>query len=623
MIRNDSLVIWISSFLAATSFSALPARGQDAFGPLQAKTIVQDHLSAQTLRDVKVGGEIGRRIDLTVQKNLLAIDLDKTFLNYIPKKTAPVDSYIGTGNVIQTVVWFSVITGDAKLLAMKKRMIDMILKAQEPDGYIGLQPPPDRLWAWWDMQEVTGIVQALLTDYLYYGDKECLDASRRAMDWIIKRWESDGDANKKLCRGGCCWELCTINFETACLRVYHATGDTKYLDFVVRHRKLADWNLPIVLGRKEPFQGHVVAFLDHCLSQLELYRLQPQEKLLAQSRRAMRFLTREDGLMVNGATGQNECWNNTQQGAGELGETCATLWELWFWDNLMRREGDSSYGDLMERAIYNALFAAQSVDGRRIRYFSALEGPRVYWERDDFCCPCTYRCAVACLPTFVYYTSDKGIAVNLYTPSSTTVKLPQSSGGLSIELQQKTDYPNSGKVQLSVNPSQAAEFDVNLRIPRWCAQPTINVNGQPVAGPIARGEFFKIHRQWKPGDQVELNLPMAWRLIQGRKEQVGRVAVMRGPLLFCLSRSRNPGFEKVDLKQIKLDPTSLAEPVADATIRPDGIACRIRAWGPKSNAPAAPDLNLLLTEFPDPAAEATYFLTSKPDTAVADELCTP
>ena len=623
MTRYHFLIMLTSAFLATASLNAPSAYGQDTVGPDLSKPVVQDKLVAQNLRNVKLGGEFGRRMDLTLHKNLLAMDIEKTFLRYIPKKTAPVDSYIGTGNVIQTVVWYSVYTGDEKLLALKKHMIDMTIKGQLADGYVGLQPPPDRVWAWWDMQESTLIAQALLTDYLYYGDKKCLDASRRGMDYIINWWEDEKNADKKLCRGGCCEDLATIDFENACHRLHKATGDQKYLDFVVRHRKLADWNLPIVIGRKAPYEGHATAFMDHCLSQLELYRLQPREKLLNQSRRAMHFLTREDGLMVNGATSQNECWDNSQQGVGKLGETCATLWELWLWDNLMRLEGDSSYGDLMERAIYNALFAAQSVDGRSIRYFSALEGPRVYYEKDDYCCPNSYRRAVACLPTFVYYTSAHGIAVNLYTPSNATLTLPRPSGKLSVEVRQKTDYPNSGKVELAVNPAQAAEFDVLLRIPKWCAKPSVSVNGQPVAEQVAGGSFCTIHRHWKPGDRVELNLPMTWRLLQGRKAQAGKVVVTRGPMVFCLGRKRNPGLEKMDLSQIKLDPTSLGEPVADTSIRPDGIACPIRAWGPKSNRTAAPDLGLLLTEFPDPTGEATYFLSSKPEAAVPDELCTP
>jgi uncharacterized protein len=269
MARNDSLRTLIGSLLAMMSLNALPAHGQDAFGPLKAKQVVQDRLVAQNLRNVKVGGEFGRRIDLTIRKNLLAIDLDKTFLRYLPQKNAA--DYIGTGNVIQTVVWFSVITGDEELLALKKRMIDMTIKAQEADGYIGLQPTANRLWGWWDLQESTLIVQALLTNYLYYGEKESLEAARRAMDWIIPRWEAEPNAEKKVCLGAICWEIATIDFVPCCLRLHQATGDPKYLDFVVRNRKPADWSLPIVLGRTPPYQGHATAFMDHCLAQLELY----------------------------------------------------------------------------------------------------------------------------------------------------------------------------------------------------------------------------------------------------------------------------------------------------------------------------------------------------------------
>ena len=150
------------------------------------------------------------------------------------------------------------------------------------------------------------------------------------------------------------------------------------------------------------------------------------------------------------------------------------------------------------------------------------------------------------------------------------------------------------------------------------------VNDQPVAETARPGSFPVLKRRWRPGDHVDLVMPMSWRLVKGRQAQAGRVAVMRGPLVFCLNRDRHKsvGLPK-DLRTLMIDPTSLAGPVPDHSVRPDGLACRVRAFRPGSQPPAAKaELELLLTEFPDPGGEATFL--SVPDRAapepLADEL---
>ena len=131
----------------------------------------------------------------------------------------------------------------------------------------------------------------------------------------------------------------------------------------------------------------------------------------------MDFLTRQDGLVITGACGYQECWHDNQQGFFKLGETCATAYLIRLLDNMLRLEGDTLYGDMMERTIYNALFAAQSPDGRNLRYYSPFEGKRVYFDKDTYCCPCNFRRIIAELPTMVYYRCGGGLAINLYTTS--------------------------------------------------------------------------------------------------------------------------------------------------------------------------------------------------------------
>ena len=248
-----------------------------------------------------------------------------------------------------------------------------------------------------------------------------------------------------------------------------------------------------------------------------------------------------------------------------------------FYDNLLRLQGNPVFGDLMERTIFNALFAAQSPDGRRIRYFTPLEGNRTYHPGDTYCCPCNYRRIVAELPTMVYYRSNSGLTVNLYAPSEATMNLGDD---VSLNVRQETEYPNSGRVVLHLDPSKPAKFPLQLRIPRWCTKAVVAVNGQPLQQTIASGTFLVINRLWKAGDRVTLDMPMAWRLVFGRKRQAGRVAVMRGPLVFCLNPSQNDaikGWDAADLTSITIDPTSLKELSGDGTARPSGMACQVRA----------------------------------------------
>ncbi len=116
---------------------------------------------------------------------------------------------------------------------------------------------------------------------------------------------------------------------------------------------------------------------------------------------------------------------------------------------------------------------------------------------------------------------------------------------------------------------------------------------------------------------------MDWRLVRGTKRQAGRAAVMRGPLVFGLNPAQHDQLatrDGADLGRITLDPQSFAEPVADDSVRPDGIACPVRAWKPGYAVKRPGDLSLRLSEFADPGGKAIYFRLQNLDVAVPDEL---
>lgn len=595
------------TILGTMLLAALPAVAGDRLMPLD-------------LHEVKVGGEIGRRIAITISNNLLRLDADRDFLRPFSENPRK-GEYIGLGKTLDATVRFAAYTVDMRVDALRKHFVAEIIKSQEADGYIGTLPPARRIKGLWDVHEMGYVIWALLADYRYFGDADALAAARKAADYLLKNWSvlpPDWGVGAEVAP-----HVAFTGIERTMLALHRVTGEKAYLDFVTKTRALPEWDLGVVIGRRQGIEGHVYAYLARCLAQLELLRLHPSAALLRPSQRALDFMTQRDGMLITGSCGQCEIWTDDQDGRGDVGEACALAYQLRVYDSLLRHNAEARMGDLMERVIFNALFASQSPDGRRLRYFAPLEGNRVYWKTDTYCCPCNFRRIVAELPTFVFYRASDGITVNLYTPAEATLKL---AGNLMVRLRQETDYPNSGRIRIGVEPAQPVTFVLRLRVPAWAAQARVQVNGRTVDDAVRPGTFLQVGRKWSAGDQVTLDLPMNWRFVKGRQRQAGRVAVMRGPQVFCLDPTQNVALadlDGADLGYVALNPASLAAPVPNAAVRPDGIGCRVQAWKPGFGLGQKPDFELTLTEFPDPAGKTTYFRLRDFAGAVEDELYTP
>ena len=221
------------AFLAAAFLCASAALASDALIPL-------------SLRDVQVGGEIGRRIAITITNNLLVLDADGAFLQPFRVRTAK-DGYIGLGKLIDATVKFAAQSGDARVLVLKQHLVAETLKTQESDGYIGIMAPPYRVWGLWDTHELGYIIWGLLTDYRYFGEERSLAAARKAADYLIQHWPSmpanwgkDSDVEPHVAFTG---------LERTMLALGRQTGAASYRDFVVQTRQLPEWDLPIFFVR--------------------------------------------------------------------------------------------------------------------------------------------------------------------------------------------------------------------------------------------------------------------------------------------------------------------------------------------------------------------------------------
>jgi DUF1680 family protein len=228
--------------------------------------------------------------------------------------------------------------------------------------------------------------------------------------------------------------------------------------------------------------------------------------------------------------------------------------------------GDSKYIDVLERALYNSVISGVSLGGKEFFYPNRLSSrgdeARSKWF-DCSCCPTNLCRFIPSVPGYAYAIGDDGPYVNLFVEGSAELEV----GGKKLRIEQKTQYPWDGHVEITVTPGTAGEkFSLHVRIPGWATgeawptelysyldksteRPTLAVNGEAVAIEPKQG-YAVIDRAWQAGDKVTLELPMPVRRVVA-DEQVeadrGRVALMRGPMVFCVEGADVAGGKVNDL----------------------------------------------------------------------------
>jgi len=262
-----------------------------------------------------------------------------------------------------------------------------------------------------------------------------------------------------------------------------------------------------------------------------------------------------------GASGRGESYGKAYElpNATAYCETCAAI-SLVFWNHkMLLATGDPTYADAMERSLYNNVLAGISLTGTEYFYRNPLAWdpakPARAGRRVPFfgcsCCPPNVHRLFASLHTYIYTQDDAGVQVNLYTSSTLRHVLP---GGERLTLTQETAYPWKGDVRLRMGLDKPAAFVLSLRIPAWCEGAAATVNGKPLRGPAAPRTYLRIERRWMDGDTIALSLPLEPRTLVGDvrvADQKGRVAILRGPMVYCLEQLDVPD---ADLGALRVPP---------------------------------------------------------------------
>jgi hypothetical protein len=220
-------------------------------------------------------------------------------------------------------------------------------------------------------------------------------------------------------------------------------------------------------------------------------------------------------------------------------ETCAAI-GMAFWNHrLLQFQGDGKYADVLERELYNGTISGVSLDGTKFFYENPLASNGHHHRQDWFdcaCCPPNIARMIASVGGYFYSTSTDGVWTHLYASGKAEI------GDWGLEIEQKTNYPWDGKIELTLTLDQPQRFALRLRVPGWCKKHRLRVNQLPITNyPIESG-YLVIEREWHSGDVVTLDLDMPARLTRANpnvRQMIGRVAIERGPLVYCLEAADN------------------------------------------------------------------------------------
>ena len=477
---------------------------------------------------------------------------------------------------------------DKKLEKLVDGVIDLIAEAQQPDGYLNVYFTAVEPAARWsnlrDRHELYcagHLMEAAVAYYEGTGKRKLLEVLCRYADYLCLVF---GPGKGQL-RGYPGHE----ETELALFKLYQATGEKRYLglaEFFVNERGARPhYFVKEAKARGEDLSKYTVDPRTQVLTALSYNQShQPVREQSVVVGHAVRAMYLYSGMAdVAGETGDRtlydacrRLWDNVvgkrmyvTGGIGSTGanegftgdydlpnatayaETCAAIGLVFWAHRMLHLDPDGEYADVMERALYNGILSGISLGGAHFFYGNPLEsrlrvgplGDESYYRRSEWfgcaCCPTNIIRLLTSLGGYIWSQGSREAWVHLYINGRAELDV----GGQKVVIDQKTDYPWKEKVRIVVRSERPAEFALALRIPDWCRGASLAVNGRPVAVPgITKKGYARIEREWRNGDKVDLVLPMPVERIEANpiiRDDAGRVALQRGPVVYCLEETDN------------------------------------------------------------------------------------
>ena len=459
---------------------------------------------------------------------------------------------------------------DKKLKSYIDSVLTIVAAAQEPDGYLytsrTMNPKRPHDWSgsrrWEKVEDLSHefynlghMVEGAIAHYQATGKRNFLDIAIRYADCVCREI-GPGEGQQVLVPGHQIAEM-------ALAKLYIVTGDQKYLDeakffldqrgHTSRRDAYSQAHKPVV--EQDEAVGHAVRATYMYAGMADVAALTGDTAYIHAIDRIWDNIVSKKYYITGGigATANGEAFgaNYELPNMSAYCETCAAIGNVYVNYRLFLLHGESKYYDVLERSLYNGLISGVSLDGGGFFYPNPLESRGQHQRQPWFgcaCCPSNICRFIPSLPGYVYAVKDKDVYVNLFMSNEANLEV----GKKSVVLEQQTRYPWDGDVAVSVKKNKAGEFAMKIRIPGWVRGQvvpsdlyrysdgkrlgySVKVNGQPVESELQDG-YFTIERRWKKGDKVEVHFDMEPRVVKAHAKveaDRGRVAVERGPLVYC------------------------------------------------------------------------------------------
>ncbi len=486
-------------------------------------------------------GLFAARLRVNLEQRLLRVDEEGILAGFRsrPGRQAWIGEHAGKFLDAAANMWLY--TGDDRLRELMDRVAKTLIACQQPGGYLGTYTE-DRRWTSWDVWVHKYDLLGLIAYYRATGYRPALDAAARIGDLMCRTFGTARGQLDIIGAGEHVGMAATSILEPMVL-LYQQTGEQRYLDFCLYI--VHAWDEPggpgIIAslsagkGVFHTANGKAYEMMSNLVGLSRLYRVTGNPLYLQTIESAWRDI-QSRRLYVSGTTSAHEHFQDdivlpADQDA-DVGEGCATVTWLQLNSQLLRLTGEPRYAAEIERTVYNQLLAAQDPVNGNICYFTPLNGRKEATPGIN-CCVSSEPRGISLIPELAWGTENGGLAVNLYTQGEARFSIP----GAKVQIVSRTTYPQSGIVQLSVNPDKPVRFPLLLRVPDWTRSFEVEVDGRKLTG--LPGTYLSVERTWKAGDEVAIRMDMTIRLIPGGRSYPDSVAVARGPQLLAFEETLN------------------------------------------------------------------------------------
>ncbi len=544
--------------------------------------IVPRVLQTIPLKDVRLEGRLGKKIDLCILNRILPQNVDDLVEPFRHKDETRCWQTEFWGKWFKSAAAAYEYTRDPRLKEKLDHAVEKLVATQTPEGYIGNYAKDRRLQGW----DVWGRKYTLLGLLAYYDitlDESTLKAARRLVDHLLTEV---GPGKQNIVKTGNYRGMPSSSILEPVLLLYHRTKEEKYLNFaryiVVQWEEpegpelvsKALYGVPVAERFPHPVNwwswdnGQKAYEMMSCYEGLlELYRVTEITNYLSAADAAIQNII-DTEINIAGSGASVECWYNGKERQTEpalhMMETCVTMTWMKLCHTMLQITGNPKYVDLIEQSTFNALLGAMTPKGEEFAKYSPLTGFRQLGEHqcgmELNCCTANGPRGMMLIPRTAVMKDREGPVVNLYCRGSAKVELLT---GETVTIRQNTVYPVSGNVVLDLEMQGKQAFRLALRIPAWSRDTRISINGKPMQD-VKPGSYYRIHREWRNGDRVVLDFDMRGRLVYSPGDRHKHLAVQRGPLVLARDARFNDGDIDVAVEPVDKNAPDITLDAVDA-----------------------------------------------------------